>query len=155
MAVEKEDGGRIVATNRKARHDYTVLETVEAGIVLKGTEVKSLRLGNANLTESYATVKKGEIWLLGTHVSPYERGSYSNVDPRRDRKLLLHRKEIRKLSARASETGITLIPLKLYFTSTNIAKVLLGVCRGKKEYDRRQDIAERDARRDIRRKYAR
>jgi SsrA-binding protein len=155
MAVEKEDGGRIVATNRKARHDYTVLETVEAGIVLKGTEVKSLRLGNANLTESYATVKKGEIWLLGTHVSPYERGSYSNVDPRRDRKLLLHRKEIRKLSARASETGITLIPLKLYFTSTNIAKVLLGVCRGKKEFDRRQDIAERDARRDIRRKYAR
>jgi SsrA-binding protein len=155
MAVEKEDGGRIVATNRKARHDYTVLETVEAGIVLKGTEVKSLRLGNANLTESYATVKKGEVWLLGTHVSPYERGSYSNVDPRRDRKLLLHRKEIRKLSARASETGITLIPLKLYFTSTNIAKVLLGVCRGKREYDRRQDIAERDARRDIRRKYAR
>jgi SsrA-binding protein len=155
MAVEKEDGGRIVATNRKARHDYTVLETVEAGIVLKGTEVKSLRLGNANLTESYATVKKGEVWLLGTHVSPYERGSYSNVDPRRDRKLLLHRKEIRKLSARASETGITLIPLKLYFTSTNIAKVLLGVCRGKKEFDRRQDIAERDARRDIRRKYAR
>jgi SsrA-binding protein len=145
----------VVATNRKARHDYTVLETVEAGIVLKGTEVKSLRLGNANLTESYATVKKGEIWLLGTHVSPYERGSYSNVDPRRDRKLLLHRKEIRKLSARASETGITLIPLKLYFTSTNIAKVLLGVCRGKKEFDRRQDIAERDARRDIRRKYAR
>lgn len=155
MAAEKEEGGRVVATNRKARHDYAVLETVEAGIALKGTEVKSLRLGNANLTDSYAMVKNGEIWLLGTHVSPYDRGSYSNVDPRRDRKLLLHRKEIRKLAGRASEPGVTLIPLRLYFTSTNIAKVLLGVCRGKREYDRRQDIAEREARRDIRRKYAR
>ncbi len=155
MAAEQEGGGHVVSTNRKARHDYTVLETVEAGIVLTGTEVKSLRLGNANLTDSYAMVRNGEVWLLGTHVSPYERGSYSNVDPRRDRKLLLHRKEIRKLAARSSETGVTLIPLRLYFTSTNIAKVLLGVCRGKREYDRRQDIAEREARRDIRRKYAR
>lgn len=155
MGADIEEGGRVVATNRKARHDYTVLETVEAGIVLTGTEVKSLRQGNANLTDSYAMVKNGEAWLLGTHVSPYEHGSYSNVNPRRDRKLLLHRKEIRKLAARTSETGVTLIPLRLYFTSTNIAKVLLGVCRGKREYDRRQDIAERDARRDIRRKYAR
>ena len=155
MAVDKEDGGRVVATNRKARHDYTVLETVEAGIVLTGTEVKSLRLGNANLTESYAMVRNGEVWLLGTHVSPYDQGSYTNVHPRRERKLLLHRKEIRKLTARTSEPGVTLIPLKLYFTSTNIAKVLLGICRGKREYDRRQDIAAREAERDIRRKYAR
>jgi SsrA-binding protein len=155
MAVDKEDGGHVIATNRKARHDYTVLETVEAGIVLTGTEVKSLRLGNANLTDSYAAVRRGEVWLLGAHVSPYERGSYSNVNPRRERKLLLHKKEIRKLTARTSETGVTVIPLKLYFTSTNIAKVLLGVCRGKKEYDRRQDIARREAERDIRRKYAR
>lgn len=155
MAADIEEGGRVVATNRKARHDYTVLETIEAGIVLTGTEVKSLRQGNANLTDSYAMVKNGEVWLLGTHVSPYERGSYSNVNPRRDRKLLLHRKEIRKLAGRSSETGVTLIPLRLYFTSTNIAKVLLGVCRGKREYDRRQDIAERETRRDIRRKYAR
>ncbi len=155
MAVDKEEGGQVVSTNRKARHDYTVLDTVEAGIVLTGTEVKSIRQGNANLTESYAVVRKSEVWLVGTHVSPYDRGSYSNVNPRRDRKLLLHRKEIRKLAARALETGVTLIPLKLYFTSTNIAKVLLGVCRGKREYDRRQDIAERETRRDIRRRYAR
>jgi len=155
MAVDKEDGGHVIATNRKARHDYTVLETVEAGIVLTGTEVKSLRLGNVNLTDSYAMVRSGEVWLLGTHVSPYDRGSYTNVSPLRERKLLLHRKEIRKLAARTSETGVTLIPLKLYFTSTNIAKVLLGICRGKREYDRRQDIARREAARDIRRKYAR
>ena len=154
MAVEKEDGGHVVATNRKARHEYTVVETVEAGIVLTGTEVKSLRQGNANLGDSYAVVKSGEVWLLGTHISPYDQGSYSNVEPLRSRKLLLHRTEIRKLAAQTVDRGVTIIPLKLYF-SKNIAKVLLGVCRGKKHYDRRHEIAEREVERDIRRRYAR
>jgi SsrA-binding protein len=155
MPVEKEEGGRAIATNRKARHDYAVLDTVEAGIVLTGTEVKSLRQGRANLVDSYATVRRGEVWLVGMHISPYDQGSYNNVDPARERKLLLHRKEIRKLVARAAEKGLTLIPLRLYFTTKNIAKVLIGVCRGKREYDRREDIAAREAERDIRRRYAR
>jgi SsrA-binding protein len=154
MAVDKEDGGHVVATNRKARYDYTVVETIETGIVLTGTEVKSLRQGHANLGDSYAVVKNGEVWLLGTHISPYDQGSYSNVEPLRSRKLLLHRKEIRKLAAQTVDKGVTLIPLKLYF-SKNIAKVLLGVCRGKRQYDRRHDIAEREIERDIRRRYAR
>jgi len=154
MAVPEERGEHVVTTNRKARHDYTVLETVEAGIALKGTEVKSLRQGNANLTDGYAHLKNGEVWLHGMHVSPYAQASYTNVDPLRDRKLLLHKKEIRKLAARTAEKGLTLIPLKVYFKKS-IAKVLLGVCRGKREYDRRHDIAEREIKRDIRRRYAR
>ena len=154
MAVDKEDGGHVVATNRKARYDYTVVETIETGIVLTGTEVKSLRQGHANLGDSYALVKNGEVWLVGTHISPYDQGSYSNVEPLRSRKLLLHRKEIRKLAAQTVDKGVTLIPLKLYF-SKNIAKVLLGVCRGKRQYDRRHYIAEREIERDIRRRYAR
>jgi SsrA-binding protein len=155
MPVEQEEGGRTIATNRKARHDYAVLDTVEAGIVLTGTEVKSLRQGRANLVDSYAMVRRGEVWLIGMHISPYDQGSYNNVDPARDRKLLLHQKEIRKLVARAAEKGLTLVPLRLYFTTKNIAKVLIGVCRGKREYDRREDIAAREAERDIRRRYAR
>jgi SsrA-binding protein len=115
--------------------------------------VKSLRLGNANIAESYAQVKSGEVWVQGMHISPYEQGSYANVDPLRKRKLLLHRKEIRKVTARTGEPGITLVPLRVYFRK-NIAKVLLGVCRGKRAYDRRDDIARREAERDIRRKYA-
>jgi SsrA-binding protein len=154
MSGEKENGGAAIATNRKARHDYTVLESLETGIVLTGTEVKSLRQGNANLSDSYAVVKDGEVWLVGTHISPYDHGSYSNVDPRRRRKLLLHKKEIRKLLSHTADKGVTLIPLKLYFKK-NIAKVLLGVCRGKRQYDRRHEIAEREAERDIRRRYAR
>ena len=154
MAVHDETGEQLIATNRKARYEYSVLETCEAGLVLTGTEVKSLRLGNANLSDGYAVVINGEVWLEGMHVSPYEHGSYANVDPLRKRKLLLHRKEIRKLVARTSERGLTLIPLKLYFKH-NVAKVLLGVCRGKRAYDKRHDIAARDAARDIRRHYAR
>lgn len=155
MPADHEEGGKTIATNRKARHDYAVLETVETGIVLTGTEVKSLRQGRANLAESYAMVRRGEVWVVGMHISPYDQGSYSNVDPIRDRKLLLHKKEIRKLIARAAEKGLALIPLRLYFSAANIAKVLLGVCRGKKEYDRREAIAAREAERDIRRRYAR
>jgi len=154
MGVQEESGERVVTTNRKARHEYTVLDSFEAGIVLKGTEVKSLRQGNANLSDGYAIIKNGEVWLFGMHISPYEQGSYANVDPVRNRKLLLHKKEIRKLIGRTAEQGVTLVPLKVYFKSHH-AKVLLGVCKGKKEYDKRHDIARREAERDIRRKYAR
>ena len=154
MAAKDEAGEKVVTTNRKARHEYTVLDTIEAGLVLKGTEVKSLREGNANLSDGYAMMKNGEVWLVGMHVSPYKQGSYSNVDPLRNRKLLLHKKEIRKLAGKTVDKGVTLVPLKVYFRK-NMAKVLLGVCRGKKEYDKRHDIAAREAERDIRRKYAR
>lgn len=145
---------KVVATNRKARHDYTILDSFEAGIALTGTEVKSLRQGKANISDSYAQIVKGEVWIFGMHISPYEHGSYANVDPLRQRKLLLHKKEIRRLLGRLSERGATLIPLKVYF-ARNIAKVLLGLCRGKKEFDRRQDIARREVERDIRKRFAR
>ena len=154
MAAEEDESGRVITTNRKARHDYTVLETLEAGLVLTGTEVKSLRQGNANLVDSYAEIKNGEVWLRGMHISPYDQGSYNNVDPRRSRKLLLHRKEIRKLIGRSAEKGLTFVPLKLYFKN-NVAKALIGICRGKREFDRRQDIAKREAEREIRRKFRR
>ena len=154
MAVQEETDGKVVTTNRKARHEYTVLDTYEAGMVLRGTEVKSLRLGNANLSDGYAQLRNGEVWLMGMHVSPYDQGSYANVDPLRERKLLLHRNEIRKLKSRIAEKGLTLVPLKVYFKN-NRAKVLLGICRGKKEYDKRHDIARREAERDLRRTYAR
>ena len=154
MAAEDDAGEKLVTTNRKARHEFAVLETYEAGIVLTGTEVKSLRQGNANLADGYALLKEGEIWLVGMHISPYAHGSYSNVDPLRRRKLLLHGKEIRKIASRLKEKGLTLVPLKVYF-SHGLAKLLLGVCRGKREYDKRQDIARRDAERAIRRHLAR
>ena len=150
MAKKEETTQRPVATNRKARHEYAVLETIEAGLVLKGTEVNSLRQGNANLAEGYARVAGGEVWLEGVHVSPYKQGSDANVDPLRRRKLLLHRREIRKLQARVAEAGVTLIPLKLYFRQ-NVAKIELGVCRGKRAYDKRQSIAKREADRALRR----
>jgi SsrA-binding protein len=145
---------KVAATNRKARHEYAVLDSLETGIALTGTEVKSVRSGNLNLTDGYAVVKRGEVWLLGVHISPYDQGSYANVDPRRDRKLLLHKKEIRKLLGRAGEPGVTLIPLQVYFKN-RVAKVLLGVCRGKRAYDKREDISRREVERDIRRQYAR
>ena len=145
---------RLVTTNRKARHDYTILDTYEAGIVLTGTEVKSLRQGNANLSDGYASVKNGELWLMGMHISPYQQGSYANVDPVRSRKLLMHRKEIRRLLSRLDEQGLTLIPLKVYFKQS-FAKVLLGLAKGKREYDKRHDIAKREAERAIRQRYAR
>lgn len=154
MTVQEPTDEKIVTTNRKARHEYFVLDTYEAGIVLKGTEVKSLRQGRANLSDGYATVISGEVWLHGMHISPYEQGSYANVDPLRDRKLLLHKGEIRRLFGKISEKGLTLIPLKVYFKK-NVAKVLIGVCKGKREYDKRQAIARRDADRDLRRHYAR
>jgi SsrA-binding protein len=152
--VREETGEKVVSTNRKARHEYTILDTIEAGIVLKGTEVKSLRQGKANLTDGYAAIKDGEVWLMGMHISPYEQGSYANVDPVRNRKLLLHKHEIRRLAQKTSQKGLTLIPLKVYFKKNN-AKVLLGVAQGKKAYDKRAAIAEREMEREVRRKYAR
>lgn len=154
MATLDDPSEKLVTTNRKARHEYTILDTFEAGIVLKGTEVKSLRAGRANVSDSYALLKNGEIWLIGMHISPYEQGSYSNVDPLRDRKLLLHKREIAKLVAKTLQKGLTLVPLKLYFKN-NMAKVAIGIAQGKKSFDRRQDIAKREIERDLRRKYAR
>ena len=150
MADKEGTAERVVATNRKARHNYTVLDTLEAGLVLTGTEVKSIRQANVNLAEGYAHIKGNEVWLIGVHVSPYKQGTISNVDPLRERKLLLHRKEIRRLLSQTSEKGVTLIPLKIFFKA-NKAKLLLGICRGKREYDRRHDIAKREAERSIRR----
>lgn len=154
MAAQEAVEEKVVTTNRKARHDYEILDTYEAGVVLTGTEVKSLRQGNANLSDSYAMLKNGELWLLGMHISPYSQGSYANVDPIRNRKLLLHKKELLKLHGKLSSKGLTLVPLKVYFTH-NIAKILLGLARGKREYDRREDIAKRDAERSIRQRLRR
>ena len=144
--VEKEQ--RVVASNRKARHDYFILDTLEAGLVLKGTEVKSLRSGNANLQDSYALVKNGEVWLFGMHISPYEHGSFSNHDPRRTRKLLLSKREIRRLLGRVQEKGLTIVPLSIYFKGA-FAKVELAIAQGKKSYDKRESIKQREAKRDI------
>ncbi|MBM2840527.1 MAG: SsrA-binding protein [Bacteroidetes bacterium] len=154
MTAPEVSGEKVVTTNRKARHEYEILDSIEAGIVLTGTEVKSLRQGNANLSDSYAVLKNGELWLLGMHISPYDQGSYANVDPLRTRKLLLHKNEILKLGGKISSKGLTLIPLRVYFTH-NIAKVLLGLARGKKEFDKREDIAKREADRRIRQRLRR
>jgi SsrA-binding protein len=139
---------RITISNRKARHEYFILEALEAGIVLTGTEVKSLRKGNANLQDSYAELRSGEVWLEGMHISPYEQGNINNHEPRRKRKLLLQKKQIRKLMGGMKEKGLTLIPLSVYFKGP-YAKVELALARGKKSYDKRDAIAKRDADRDI------
>ena len=143
---EKEQ--RVVISNRKARHDYFILDTLEAGLVLKGTEVKSLRGGNANLQDSHAEVKHGEVWLLGMHISPYEHGSFDNHDPRRTRKLLLSKREIRRLITKVKEKGLTIIPLSVYFKGP-YAKIELAIAQGKKSYDKREALKQRDAKRDI------
>lgn len=146
----KESDLKVIATNRKARHDYQILEAYEAGLVLMGTEVKSLRQGKASLKDSYATLRKGEAYLVGMHIPPYDPGNRFNHDPTRDRKLLLHRSQLRKLTGRTVEKGLTLVPLKLYFKG-KVAKVELALARGKKLYDRRAAIAEREAERELRR----
>jgi len=148
MAKEDQPSERVVAQNRRARHDYEILETVEAGLVLTGTEVKSLRAGKASLVESYATVEGSEAVVRQLHIPPYEQGNRWNSDPVRARKLLLHRAEIEKLKAAVARKGHTIVPLKLYF-SNGYAKLLLGVARGKQTHDKRHAIAERDARREI------
>ena len=144
------DDIKIIVTNRRARYDYKFLETWEAGIVLTGTEVKSLREGKITLTDSYATVENGEVYLCNVHVPPYKQGSSFNHEPTRRRKLLLHRTEIRRLIGRVVEKGLTLIPLRVYFLRGR-AKVEIALAKGKREYDRRQTIAERDARREMER----
>jgi len=141
-------GDRLVAQNRKASHDYAILDTVEAGLVLAGTEVKSLRTGKASLQESWATIENGEAWVMQLHIPPYEQGNRWNLDPVRRRKLLLHRSQIDKLQKALEQKGHTLVPLKLYFTKGR-AKLLLGVGRGKKSHDKREAIAERDAKREM------
>ncbi len=142
---------RHIATNKKAYHDYFIDETFEAGIALTGTEVKSLRANKASLRDSFATVRKGEVWLHHVHIAPYSHGNRANVDPLRPRKLLLHKKEIRYLSGKAAEKGATLVPLKMYFSDRNLVKVELGLARGKKLHDKRATIADRDHKRGVER----
>ncbi len=150
MASQAEEEKNI-AVNRKARHEYAILQVFEAGIVLKGTEVKSLRLGKANLVDSYATLKDGEMWLVGAHINVYEQGNINNHEPTRTRKLLLNRSEIRKLIGKVKEKGLTLVPLRLYFKNGK-AKVEIALAKGKKVYDKRESIAKRDMQRDSERK---
>lgn len=148
--MEAKNGIKIVAENRKARHDYHIHETYEAGIALTGTEVKSLRAGRANLKDSYAHVENGEMMISQMHISPYDQGNIFNHEPMRKRKLLMHKKEILKLFGKTREKGYSLVPLKLYFTRGK-AKLQIALASGKKNYDKRQDIAARDAKRDIER----
>jgi SsrA-binding protein len=133
------------ATNRKAFRDYTVLETLECGIELKGSEVKAIRAGKINLDDSFARIEAGQVILYNTHISPYAQASYLNVEPTRLRRLLLHKNQIRKLAGRLAQKGFTLVPLKVYFNARGFAKMELGLCRGKKLYDRREDIKRREA----------
>ena len=147
---EKKNAGKIIAENRKARHDYFVEETYEAGIELFGTEVKSLREGKVNLKDSYCDIDGGELFALGVHISPYEQGNIFNKDPLRPKKLLMHKKEIMKLTGLISRDGYTLVPLSLYFKGSR-AKMALGLCKGKKLYDKRDTLAKRDADRTIER----
>lgn len=144
----QEPRDRAIATNRRARHEYSILETFEAGVVLRGTEVKSLRAGLVNFKDSYATVRNGEIWLLGCHINPYSHGTDANHDPERDRKLLLHAKEISRLTGKVAERGLTLVPLKLYFKAGR-AKLELGLGRGKKLHDKRATLREREVAREM------
>ena len=140
--------GKIIADNRKARHDYFVIETYEAGVELFGTEVKSLRAGNVNLKDSYCDIDGGELFALGVHISPYEQGNIFNKEPLRPKKLLMHKREIMKLTGLVSREGYTLVPLSLYFKGSRV-KMAVGLCKGKKLYDKRETAAKRDADRTI------
>jgi SsrA-binding protein len=145
---------KTVALNRRARHDFTIDDTFEAGIVLTGTEIKSLRAGKANLSDAYARVERNEAWLIGAHIAPFEQANRYNHEPKRVRKLLLHRSEIDELLGRAKAKGQTIVPLRLYINTKGKAKIELGLARGKQLHDRRRDIADRDARRDVDRELA-
>lgn len=138
---------KLIANNKKARHDYYIEEVYEAGIALTGTEIKSIRAGRVNLKESYARVINGEAFVIGMHISPYKQGNIHNVDPVRTRKLLLHKKEIRKIDSRLAEQGFTLLPLRLYINAEGRAKLEIGLGKGKKLHDKRADIAKKDAER--------
>lgn len=148
-----QQGQKVIAVNRKARHEYFVEETFDAGLCLAGTEVKSIRAGKVSLQESFARIENGEVWLHNMYIAPYEQGGRYNLEPRRPRKLLLHRHEITRLEAKAAQKGLALIPLKLYF-ERGYAKIELGIARGKKLYDKREAIAQRDAEREERRALA-
>ena len=144
------NGRKLIVENRRARHDYNILERIEAGIELTGTEVKSLRDGGGNLRESYAQLRAGEVFLVGANIAPYKQGNIANHEPVRDRRLLLHRREIEKLGSQVAERGMTLVPLSLYFSHGRV-KLELGLAKGKERADRRRDLADRDARRQIER----
>ncbi|HWV57056.1 MAG TPA: SsrA-binding protein SmpB [Longimicrobiales bacterium] len=150
--MDRSEGRKVVARNRKALHEYHVLDTFEAGIVLTGPEVKSVRDGRVSLAESFARVENGEVWLHGVHISPYDPASRWNVDPTRPRKLLLHRHEIRRLIGAVGEKGLTLVPLDMYFRR-GLAKVTLAVARGKKMHDKREALKERAVRRELEREF--
>ncbi len=152
--MTREQGRKLIAQNRKARHDYFIEQTYEAGLVLKGTEVKSLRAGRASIVDGYAVIQDGEVWLHGVHIPEYTEGTWTNHEPRRHRKLLLHKGEITKLIGKTKEGGLTLVPLQLYF-SDGKAKVELALARGKRAYDKRQTLAKRDADREITRELGR
>jgi len=150
--MAKESGIRLIANNKKAYHDYFIEDTYEAGIELAGTEVKSLRMGKCSIKESFIQIEYGEVFIYGMHISPYEKGNIFNKDPLRMRKLLLHTYEIRKIEAKIREKGYTLVPLKVYFKGS-LVKVEMGVAKGKKLYDKRQDIAKKDQRRETEREF--
>lgn len=146
--MPREKGRKVVASNRKARHDYSILDTYEAGMALTGTEVKSLRAGRASLVDAFAQERNGELYLHGMHIPEYVQGTWTNHEPRRTRKLLLNRIEIDRLIGKTRESGLTIVPLQVYF-SDGWAKVEIGIAKGKKSYDKRQDLAKRDAQREI------
>jgi SsrA-binding protein len=143
-------GDRLIITNRRAYHDYFVEETLEAGVALVGSEIKSVRAGQVQLRDSYVTIRDGEAWMIGVHIAGYSQASYQDHDPRRDRKLLLHRQEIKRWRIKAEQRGYTIVPLKMYLKD-NRAKVEIGLARGKHTYDKRETIAKRDSERDLRR----
>jgi SsrA-binding protein len=152
--VAPQQSKKIIASNRRARHDYEILDALEAGLMLTGTEVKSLRAGRASLADGYAMINDGEVWLYGVHIPEYAQGTWTNHEPRRVRKLLLHRREIDKLARATAEGGLTLVPLSLYF-SDGRAKIELALARGRRTYDKRQELARRDAAREVERAFRR
>lgn len=146
--AKKRNNQNVKATNRKARHEYDILDTVEAGMVLKGTEIKSIRDSRINIQDGFASVENGELYLFNVHISPYEAGNRYNVDPLRKRKLLMHRNEINKLNREVQQAGMTLVPLKVYIKN-GFAKILIGLAKGKKQHDKREDLKRREQERDI------
>ena len=150
MPDREHDNERVIAKNRKARHNYTVLDTLECGIILVGSEVKSLRVGKVSLEEAYGRMREGEVWLVGCDIAEYVEANQFNHEPKRPRKLLLHRREIRRFAAQAYEKGLTLVPLKMYF-KRGLAKVLLGICRGRQKYDKREAMKKAETQRDLQR----
>jgi SsrA-binding protein len=153
-AVASKRQSSVIARNRRARHDYHLEDTVEGGLVLTGTEVKSLRAGRASLTDGFAQIENGEVWLHGVHIPEYTQATWTNHEPRRPRKVLLHRKEIDRFASKVAERGLTIVPLELYFKDGRV-KVELALARGKRSYDKRHDLAERDAAREVERAFRR